>query len=51
MGCGESVSMPSKGEETYFIEKTQKKPLSKKGVSVFLQIVLTKTNSKFYTDE
>jgi hypothetical protein len=40
-----------KAKKTISVEKTEKKPLSKKGLSVFLQVVLTKTNSKFYTDE
>ena len=40
-----------KAKKPISFEKTEKKPLPKKGVSVFLQVVLTKTNSKFYTDE
>jgi hypothetical protein len=30
MGCGESVSMPSKGDEKYFISKNRKFSFDKK---------------------
>jgi hypothetical protein len=46
MGCGESVSMPSKCEETYSISKNKKNPLTKKGVSVFLQVLILENKLK-----